>query len=94
MYLGFKPKFVLHKRTDSSGDWYIWDSEREPNNYKRLAIWPNYANPENDYAGTQVWDFLSNGMKARTNSVINNAGSATYVYMAFAENPFKNSLAG
>jgi len=94
VHLGFKPKFVLHKRSDSSGDWYIWDSEREPDNYKRLAIWPNYPNSEYNYAGTQVWDFVSNGMKARTNSAVNNTGSATYIYMAFAENPFKNSLAG
>jgi len=58
-----------------------------------LALNPNLSNAEYDYGATQAWDFLSNGVKTRTNSIISNSGSDTYIYAAFAENPFKYSLA-
>lgn len=93
IYTGFRPAFLMTKRTNTTGDWYIWDATREPNNYLRLALYPNYSVAEYDYAGTQVWDFLSNGVKTRTNSIISNSGSDTYIYAAFAENPFKYALA-
>jgi len=35
------------------------------------------------------WDILSNGFKLRTDGNNFNASGGTYIYLAFAENPFK-----
>jgi len=93
VYTGFKPAFIMSKRTDSTGDWHMYDVKRDPHNFVHNAIWANYSSAEYDYGSTEVWDILSNGFKARTSSTINNASGGTYIYMAFAENPFKYSNA-
>ena len=92
VYTGFRPKFVLWKRTDSaSGNgWYLLDSARNSYNVSGERLFPNLSNAgSND---TQA-DFLSNGFKLRTTDTDSNASGGTYIYMAFAENPFKYSLA-
>ena len=92
VHLGFKPAFIMTKRTDSTGDWHMYDAERDEYNVVYKAIWANYSSAE--YLNyNNVWDFLSNGVKARTSSVITNASGATYIGIAFAENPFKYSTA-
>jgi hypothetical protein len=93
VYTGFRPAFIMSKRTDSTGDWHMYDVKRDTYNYVHNAIWANYSSAEYDYGATQVWDILSNGFKARTSSVINNSSGATYIYMAFAEQPMKFSNA-
>jgi hypothetical protein len=90
IYTGFRPAFILSKRTDSAGDWHMYDVERDTYNVAYKAIWANYRNAEY-LSYSAVWDVLSNGFKARTSSTIVNSG--TYIYMAFAENPFKYSNA-
>ena len=35
------------------------------------------------------WDFVSNGFKIRNTGASYNADGGTYIYMAFAEQPFK-----
>jgi hypothetical protein len=90
IYTGFRPAFILSKRTDSAGDWHMYDVERDTYNVTYKAIWANYRNAEY-LSYSAVWDVLSNGFKARTSSTIVNSG--TYIYMAFAENPFKYSNA-
>lgn len=95
IYTGFRPAFLMTKRTNTTGDWYIWDATRSPSNAVALNIWPNLSSAEYNYGadGTQPWDFLSNGFKARVDSIINNTNGDTYIYMAFAQNPFKFSNA-
>ena len=89
VYTGFRPAFVMWKRTDAGGNsWRIKDSTRNPYNETLLNLFPNDSSAEN--SDTSV-DFVSNGFKNRSTGV--NVSSATYIYMAFAENPFKNSLA-
>jgi len=89
VYTGFRPAFILWKRTDVAGNsWRIKDSTRNPYNETLLNLFPNDVAAEN--SDTSV-DFVSNGFKNRSTGV--NVSSATYIYMAFAENPFKNSLA-
>jgi hypothetical protein len=90
VYLGFRPKFVMTKRTDSTSDWVIMDSSRNTYNPEDKLLYPNLSNAEDTLA---IEDFLSNGFKFRNASTTVNASSGTYIYMAFAENPFKNSLA-
>jgi len=59
--------------------------------YYSLVPDPNNADAE----GTESngIDILSNGFKQRNTFSNLNASGNTYIYMAFAENPFKNSIA-
>jgi hypothetical protein len=90
VYTGFRPKFILTKRTDATSDWWIQDTARSPRNASNALLFPNLANAEYTTAGVE-FDILSNGFKPRNTG--HNVSGGTYIYMAFAENPFKNSLA-
>jgi hypothetical protein len=92
VYLGFRPAWVMWKRTNAVTDgWYITDTTRSLYNQTYNALKANSSNAE---SGEAVADFLSNGFKIRIGANGNfNASGGTYIYMAFAENPFKNSLA-
>jgi hypothetical protein len=90
VYTGFKPRWITIKRTDTADDWYTIDTARNPYNYSNLFLFPNSSSAES--AGTITWmDILSNGFKLRNTGI--NANGGTFIYMAFAENPFKNALA-
>jgi len=86
VYLGFRPRFVMVKRTDTTGNWIIWDSARDTYNATNLILFPNLSNAEST---AENIDFLSNGFKLRVTSAGDNASGGTYIYAAFAENPFK-----
>jgi hypothetical protein len=92
VYLGFRPKFVLLKGSATADDWYIHDSTRNTYNVVDLRLEPNSSLAEVQSAVT-VLDFLSNGFKLRTSNGGWNGSGSTYIGMAFAENPFKNSNA-
>ena len=90
VYTGFKPAFILIKRTDSSGSWVLNDSTRNPTNQANNTLNPNenWVESTNDY---YAMDILSNGFKLRKNSPEINGSNTTHVYMAFAEHPFVSS---
>jgi len=90
VYTGFKPAFVIRKRTDSTADWRMDDSKRDGFNVIPFTLFPNLDNEETTNSGYPV-DLLSNGFKSRATSVNQNASGGTYIYMAFAENPFTTS---
>jgi len=90
VYTGFRPAFVLTKRTDSTSDWQLMDSSRNTYNVANTALFPNTADA--DTSGYSK-DFLSNGFKIRDSGASLNASGGTYIYMAFASNPFKFALA-
>jgi hypothetical protein len=92
VYTGFRPKFVMFKRTDSSANWQILDSVRNAYNLTNLGLYPD-LNFAEQVETNNVLDLLSNGFKVRGAGVASNVNGATYIYMAYAENPFKNSLA-
>ena len=92
VYLGFRPRYVLLKRTDSSGNWGVWDTSRDPYNAVQYELVPNASDAETTAAGPRM-DILSNGFKLRNVGVAYNASGGTYVYACFAENPFKYSNA-
>ena len=94
VYCGFRPRWVMIKRTDSTGPWVIWDSAREPTNDGTTSILYPYLS-DAEYAQAGGFDLLSNGFKLRasTNIVDYNASGGTYIFMAMAEHPFKLSLA-
>jgi len=88
VYLGFRPKFVLIKRTDSTSNWYLFDTARNTYNVMKDELLPNSSNAEAD--NTRHIDTLSNGFKIRADNASQiNANGATMIYMAFAEVPTK-----
>ena len=91
IYTGFRPSLVIVKCTTNADDWCILDSERDSYNVADALIKANGADAELEYTSL---DMLSNGFKLRvTNSYRLNKGGASFIYMAFAENPFKYSNA-
>ena len=88
VYTGFRPSMILLKVTDITGDWRIFDTTRDTYNVADAIIYPSAANAE----GTETFaDFLSNGFKIRSSSDSYNGSGNTYIYAAFAEQPFVNS---
>lgn len=92
VYCGFRPRFLLVKRTDAASyPWVIFDTARSTYNVITSELYPNAssaeANSSNDF------DIVSNGFKCRISAAAYNASSGTYIYAAFAENPFQNALA-
>jgi hypothetical protein len=92
VYTGFRPRWVLWKRSDSAGNWYLLDTARDTYNQASLRLVPDLSVAEASNSAAYM-DFLSNGFKFRTSDSATNASGGTYIYMAFAENPFKNALA-
>ena len=90
VYTGFKPAFFMIKRTDSAGSWYIYDNKRDSDNVMTKNLFPDGNFVEDDNSNNNA-DFLSNGFKIRTTSGARNASGGSYIYMAFAENPFTTS---
>ena len=88
VYTGFKPAWLIIKRTDSSDGWIIFDNKRSSFNVVDKNVQANSDNTETDY---DYLDFLSNGFKIRMNGASANGSGASYIYMAFAESPFVNS---
>jgi len=87
VYTGFKPAFFLLKNSSSAGSWVLVDAKRPGFNVINDSLNTNNANVENT---ATVCDFTSNGVKLRTNADHMN-GSYTFIFMAFAENPFVTS---
>ena len=91
VYTGFRPAFIICKRYNGTDYWVTSDSTRNTYNQVYSELFPNDSLAEyNDPA--RAIDFVSNGFKFRNSDYSNYSGSQ-YIYMAFAENPFKNSLA-
>jgi len=99
IYTGFRPRFVMWKNTTTAGyNWEISDTARDTYNVMLNVLGPNSSAAESAFAGPPYLDAVSNGFKIRTGSAssgyqnINN-NNDTYIYAAFAESPFKYSLA-
>ena len=89
IYTGFKPAFVLVKSSSATHNWHILDNKRDPEN-----VVDKYLNADNTAteATFTFGDFVSNGFKWRSSSGTSfNESGTSYIYMAFAENPFTTS---
>ena len=85
VYTGFKPAFVMFKKTSGSADnWQLWDNKRDTFNPVEKAIHPDIANTAST---DQDIDFLSNGFKIRSSVAHLNQSGVKSIYMAFAEAP-------
>jgi len=93
VYTGFRPAFVLFKNASAVYSWMIKDNKRaNPYNVTDGNLYPD-LNAAEDTGSTAYIDLLSNGFKMRGTSALSNGSGNTIIYAAFAENPFKNSLA-
>ena len=88
VYTGFRPAFIMTKSIDSTSDWFVFDDLRAGYNVDNNAITMNEAAAQTT---TDMIDILSNGFKMRIATDPNVA--ETYVYLAFAKNPFKYATA-
>jgi len=92
VYTGFKPAFFLGKRTNSSGEWFLLDNKRNNSFNPQDRILETNSNSADISGSSYKYDFLSNGIKIRTTSQAYGNGSGdTFLYMAFAEQPFVTS---
>ena len=96
--MGFAPSYFMFKRTDGNGDWYTFDSSRSPYNPATNLLAYNQTKTESTMASDSSngkIDFLSNGIKFRSgNGSDFNGSGATFIYAAWAENPFGGSGVG
>ena len=95
IYTGFRPGWIMTKCISSSSSWIIWDTERSTRN---VITNDDLQADLNQAEGAGSWgihmDILSNGYKFRNadNNAINASGQS-YLYLAFADQPFKNANA-
>ena len=95
VYTGFRPAWVMVKKTNGTDHWFIIDNKRIGFNsgadgYGNYGLYANLQNAEYTGAAYDL-DILSNGFKARdTDGMLNGSGDS-YIYAAFAEAPFVNS---
>jgi hypothetical protein len=91
IYTGFKPALVIVKNKDAAENWIMFDNKRPGHNLTDALLKPNLSNAEST-SGVK-FDLLSNGFKARVSDAEGNS-SNTFIYMAFAENPFVGNDSG
>jgi hypothetical protein len=89
VFTGFRPAFLMIKATTTNTSWYMLDEKRDGYNTIVPALIANGSNAESSVNPTGgKLDFLSNGFKLRASSGLNESGN-TYIYAAFASNPFQ-----
>jgi len=96
VYCGFKPRWIMIRSTSALREWNCWDTARNLYNGEGIGGQLNLGNNHAEYAYSNyndVIDFVSNGFKLRSGWSNNYNQGETYIYAAFAENPFKYSLA-
>ena len=85
IYTGFKPAWIMIKQTSASGtNWFLFDSKRLGYNVANYYLSANTTLVDRT---APFLDILSNGFKLRATETDVNGSGATYIYMAFAEEP-------
>jgi hypothetical protein len=101
IYTGFKPALLIIRRLDESRDWYVIDNKR-PGYNNRLDNGGQTDNFGSNYklltngSGFQQTafhgvDLHTNGFSLLTAESAVNASAGSYIYMAWAESPFKEA---
>ena len=108
VFLGFKPAWIMIKCSSASSaftGWILYDNKRKTFNddvgdnsnpfiVNKLSAEGERGNGTTDLSGNALsLDFLSNGFKCRDNADEINTSGETYIFLAFAEAPFKYSNA-
>ena len=87
VFTGFKPAWVMVKKSDATNNWVIQDTKRNPHNMMTEFLMANVSDAESTGLN---FDFLSNGFKLRSNSGGSNSAS-DFAYLAFAGEPLVTS---
>ena len=87
IYTGFRPAYFLFKKTNDSDSWYVMDDKRNTYNLVTKTLKPD-SNAVEASGAKGDCDFVSNGIKFRINDTGNDS-AASYIFLAFAESPFK-----
>jgi len=91
VYTGFKPAWIMIKKTSGTGNWMIIDNKRSASGGFNVLGERIKANTSEAGSTADYQDNISNGFKIRTTASSWNDSGGTYIYMAFAESPFVNS---
>jgi len=86
VFTGFRPAWVMIKKITATGNWILIDAERSAFNLADDRLIPNSTSTEAESNGI---DMLSNGFKTRSTDAQTSTSGATFIYLAFAEAPFK-----
>ena len=94
VFTGMRPSWLLVKRSSGTGNWILVDTTRSPFNTADDVLIPNSGVAEQDLSAYTPFDILSNGFKLRdgtdlTGTTNINVNGSTYIYLAFASNPFQ-----
>jgi hypothetical protein len=89
---GFKPAWLMIKNTSNAQDWILFDNKRDPFNVTQQFLYPNLSAAE-AAGGASVLDMVSNGFKLRGTTRNRNYNGDVYLFMAFADSPFKSATA-
>jgi len=82
IYTGFKPAFIILKKTSAAGSWYMYDNKRSDGfNVNDDALIAD----GNDTEFSSNIDFISNGVKIRTSGSGENLNGGSFIYMAFGQ---------
>jgi len=92
VWCGHRPRWLLVKRTSSIGSWYLIDTTRNPYNATSVSLLAENSVSEGSISNPAI-DIVSNGMKIRNTIADFNSSGGTYIFAAFAENPFKYARA-
>lgn len=94
IYCGFKPAHIMIKKVSTAYDWVMHDVARSPYNPSNDILYPSLANAEYPDHTSLHLDFVSTGVKLRCgNNIYYNGNLQEYIFLAFAESPFKYSRA-
>ena len=88
IYTGFRPAWLMIKKTSGTGDWVIFDSERSPSNVTKKTLLADTTAIEGNVSDI---DMLSNGFKLQYTDSDTNTNDGDYLFMAFAEFPLVSS---
>jgi len=88
VYTGFRPRWLLIRRTNDAAQWLIFDTARGTSNVIGPYLYANSSLQEDGFGALTWLDIVSNGFKLRTTLQDVNANASSYIYAAFAEAPF------
>jgi hypothetical protein len=92
VFCGFRPAWIMIKGRTGTRNWFIMDTKRDTFNVTENALLPNTNGAETTSTSYNL-DILSNGFKLRKSDTQSNQSNIVYLFMAFAESPFKNARA-
>jgi hypothetical protein len=90
VYTGFKPAWIMIKKTNNTSQWVLHDTTRQEFNMQTRFLQANQTAAESTSSAADL-DILSNGFKLRSTDDAQNGNGDTFIYMAFAEHPFVSS---